>query len=425
MDISNTDRGILRDLAKRVADIAADPMMDCRRRMWIEHNSLRSTYPMMLVYPEGSWSEILPDSVLRCADPGNRRIERELSMRIYGYEHFTDDAVLEKQWVVSKQITNTGWGIEPKRITSTDERGAWHFNPVVKEASDLKKLRYPEISYHEKSTIRNFAYMQELFDDILTVTIQGVKQVSYHLMREYTALRGLEETMLDLYAEPEMLRDAMAFLEEGHRRILQQYAEQNLLSFNNDNTYQNSGGNGYTDELPLPGADSAHIRPCDMWASAEAQEMAQVSPAHHAEFVLEHEKRLLAPFGLTGYGCCEDLTQKLELVFTIPHVRRISISPWANVEVCGEKLKGDYIFSWKPNPAHLVGQFNRDVIRNYIQHTIGVAKTYGCVLEIILKDTHTCEQHPERFDEWTKIAREVILDEAQNLPNRPVKNIVA
>jgi hypothetical protein len=27
---------------------------------------------------------------------------------------------------------------------------------------------------------------------------------------------------------------------------------------------------------------------------------------------------------------------------------------------------------------------------------------------MILKDTHTCEHHPERFDRWTKIAREEV-----------------
>jgi len=29
-------------------------------------------------------------------------------------------------------------------------------------------------------------------------------------------------------------------------------------------------------------------------------------------------------------------------------------------------------------------------------------------VEVILKDTHTCEGHPERFDEWCRIAREEI-----------------
>jgi hypothetical protein len=28
-------------------------------------------------------------------------------------------------------------------------------------------------------------------------------------------------------------------------------------------------------------------------------------------------------------------------------------------------------------------------------------------MEMVLKDTHTCEHHPERFDRWVAIAREV------------------
>lgn len=117
---------------------------------------------------------------------------------------------------------------------------------------------------------------------------------------------------------------------------------------------------------------------------------------------------MLEPFGLTGYGCCEDLSRKLDEVFTIPHIRRISISPFANVDVCAEKLKGKYIFSWKPHPAHLVGEFNEDMIRAYLRHTLDVAREHGCVLEMILKDTHTCEFHTERFDRWTRITREEV-----------------
>ncbi len=43
-----------------------------------------------------------------------------------------------------------------------------------------------------------------------------------------------------------------------------------------------------------------------------------------------------------------------------------------------------------------------------IRHTLDVARANGCVLEMILKDTHTCEHHGERFDAWTRIAREEI-----------------
>ena len=185
-----------------------------------------------------------------------------------------------------------------------------------------------------------------------------------------------------------------------------QYVDQNLLSLNNDNTYQNSGGNGFTDELPKPGFDPARVRLCDMWASAETQEFAQVSPRMHAEFALPYEKRLLEPFGLTGYGCCEDLTRKLDDVFTIPAIRRISVAPTANVAACAEKMQDRYILSWKPDPTFVCGDFNPDKLRAYIRRALDVSR--GCVMEMILKDTHTCDHHPERFDEWSRIAREEV-----------------
>ena len=341
-------------------------------------------------------------------------------MHIYGFEHFQDDTVVEKSWHVPQTVMTSGWGLEEQWIPSPEARGARRFNPVILKPADLAQLRYPEIAYDEKFSLHTLGEMQDLLGDILAVTLVGVKHISYHLMHQYTALRGLEEVMIDMYDEPQMLHDAMAFLEEGHRRILKQYVEQDLLSFNNDNTFHGSRGYSYSDELPLPDADPAHVRPRDMWASAEAQQMAQVSPEHHAEFVLQYEKRLLDPFGLTGYGCCEDLTRKLDDVLTIPHIRRISISPWADVDICSERLTGHCIFSWKPNPAHLVGNFDAEAIRRYVRHTVEVAGRHGCILEMILKDTHTCEHRPERFDEWARIAREVIWEVVGEWPNQAV-----
>ncbi len=406
--ISAADREILRDLANRVAEIAALPIQEERRELWKAHNSLQPTRPMMLIFPEGSWEELLPNESLKCEGEEARRIEFDLRHRIYKHEHFQDDAVTEGEWIVQKVIHNSGWGLEGKRIPSPEARGAWKFDPVIQAPSDLKKLRFPQITYDKEATERKLGEFQDLFGGILEVKLKGVAHISYHLMSQYTSWRGLRQMMTDMYRQPKMLHEAMAFLVEGHRRILQQYIDQNLLSLNNDGTYHSSGGNGYTDELPKPGFDPNRVRPCDMWASAESQELAQVGPKQHAEFALRYEKQLLKPFGLNGYGCCEDLTLKLDDVFTIPNIRRISISPFADVDKCAPKLGGDYIFSWKPHPTHLVGKFDADMIRTYIRHTIDVAQENGCVLEIILKDTHTCEHQPERFDRWSQIAREEI-----------------
>jgi hypothetical protein len=404
--ITSEERNVLRSLAERVADIASLPIMAERRELWKKHNSLQPSRPLILIFPEGSWQELLPHSVLKCEDDKARGIEWNLRSRIYYYEHFQDDTVIEKEWIVPKAIHNTGWGLSSRHIPSTEARGSWHFDPVIKEPSDLKKLKIPDISHDEEASKRSFTEAQELFGDILDIKQKGVSHISFHLMNQYTDLRGLEEVMRDMYENPGMIHDAMSFLEEGHKHILKKYVDLNLLSLNNDSTYQNTGGNGYTDELPKPGFDPDRVRLCDMWGSAEAQELTLVSPKMHVEFSMQYEKRLLEPFSLTGYGCCEDLTKKLDDVFTIPNIRRISIAPSANVDACAEKLQDKYIFSWKPQPSHLVGEFDTQFIRKYIQHTLDVTK--NCVVEMVLKDTHTCQNHPERFDEWTRIARELI-----------------
>ena len=404
--ISPHDQTILRDLASKVAEIAALPVQNDRRELWKKHNSLQPGRPLILLFPEGSWEELLPDGNVVCEGEQAREIERALRQRITYHEHFQDDTVIESEWVVHKVIRSSGWGLEVKRTPSTEERGAWRFAPVINEPADLEKLRFPEVTHDAAATERELTQAQELFDGLLDVKLKGVAHLSYHLMSQYTDWRGLAETMLDMHLQPRMLHDAMALLKEGHRQVLQQYVDQNLLSLNNDSTYHSSGGNGYTNELPARGFDPERVRPRDMWASAEAQQLALVGPEQHEEFALEYEKRLLAPFGLTGYGCCEDLTRKLDRVLTIPNIRRISISPFADVDACADQMGDACIFSWKPHPARLVGAFDEHLIRAEIRQAVAAAQRHGCVLEMILKDTHTCEHHPERFDRWTRIARE-------------------
>ena len=100
------DRTLLRDLAKQVAEIAAHPIMAERKRRWIEHNSLRCTYPMMLIFPEGSWVELLPKSAMRCHDEQAREIEWSLAARLYAYRHFQDDAGVKAEWVTLAAVSD-------------------------------------------------------------------------------------------------------------------------------------------------------------------------------------------------------------------------------------------------------------------------------------------------------------------------------
>jgi hypothetical protein len=405
MPMPDADRTRLRELARRVADAADLPVMTERRRMWREHNALRRVRPMVLLFPEGSWRELLPDDALECESDGARRAERDLRRRLYEHEHFHQDKPVEKNWDVRLAIRDTGWGLEPEWTWSDDPTGARAFKPVIHSPDDLAKLRKPQLSLDPAETDRRMNEAVDLFGDLLDVRLRGVNRVSFHFMARYTALRGLEQVMTDMVAAPDFLHQAMQFYHDAYQGMIDQWRAMNVLCLNNDGTYQSSGGVGYTDELPADGFDPGRVRTVDLWASAEEQELALVSPAMHEEFCIQYERPLLAQFGLNGYGCCEDLTAKIEAVLSIPNMRRISIAPFASVERCAETLGDRAIFSWKPHPAHLAGEFDPAMIRAYIRHALDVTK--DCVIEIILKDTHTCDHRPERFDEWSRIAMEL------------------
>jgi hypothetical protein len=303
---------------------------------------------------------------------------------------------------------NLDWGLNSRHTYSSASTGAWGFSPVINTHEDIYKIKEPSVRVDERKSDEEYSTACEVLKGVLNVRQKGVTHFSFNIMQVYTGLRGLEQTMWDMVDAPGMLHEAMNIIENGYRRVIEQCMDMKLFSLNNDDSYHGSGGLGYTDELPSQGFNPRLVRPQDMWASAESQELVQVSPEMHEEFAMQYERRLLEPFGLNGYGCCEDLTKKMDYVLSMPKLRRISISPWADVAACSERLGHKYIFSWKPQPSHLVGDIDREMIRRYIHDTVDVVDR-RC-LEIVLKDTHTCENHPDRFTEWARIARSIIMN---------------
>jgi hypothetical protein len=195
----------------------------------------------------------------------------------------------------------------------------------------------------------------------------------------------------------------MKFLADGTMHMLDQVDAYEKLDLDNDDEYIASGGIGFTDELPGPDFDGrVHLR--DLWGFSEAQELVGVSGAMHEEFVFQYQRPLADRYGLNCYGCCEPVTDRLDYVLKIPRLRRISISPWADKRLAAEGLRDKYIFSWKPNPAQMCGKFDEDWIRRDIRETLEIAK--GCVVEMIMKDTHTCDNDPKRLSAWVRIAQE-------------------
>ncbi|MBT6628198.1 MAG: hypothetical protein HOB49_14355, partial [Gemmatimonadetes bacterium] len=109
------------------------------------------------------------------------------------------------------------------------------------------------------------------------------------------------------------------------------------------------------------------------------------------------------------YGCCEPLHNKIDIIRSVPNVRKISMSPFVDVEVGAENIGADYVFSRKPSPALLaVESWDSTAVEQDLRETIDACERHNCPLELILKDISTVRYEPERLWEWAKIAGELV-----------------
>lgn len=404
--LSKEERESLRSLARKVSEIANNPKQEEKRNLWYRHNRLEKVRPMVLVFPEDSWIEIIGEDELKVQDPYWRQWEWYLKHLIYRDQNLPDDFVVEPDLYVNTIIKTGGWGVEGNCIKPEEEKGACRWEPPLKEPDDIRKLTHPTIEVDREATRKRLSAVTEVFGDILSVH-PYTQPISANLIGEAAVLRGIEQVMWDMYDRPEWLHQLMNFITEGILKMADYLEKNNLLTLNNRNHYNDSGGIGYTSELPAPDFDGKHVRPGDLWGFGVAQEFSEVGPAQHEEFLLNYQLRILERYGLNAYGCCEPYTHKFEMLKKrVPRLRRGSVSSWCDVEAAAKELEDKYIFSWKPNPAIIVGKFDPDRIRAYIQKTLQVAR--GCVLEIILKDTFTIDHDPERLQTWLKLCREEI-----------------
>lgn len=407
--MTTTERTLIRDLASRLAEVAALPRQDANRELWYNQNALKPQRPLIFVSPEGAWTELVPDSALVCEDDTARGFERYFRQRLYAAEHFCDDQVYDAEWRYGTTVRFTDWGFTSPITRSDTARGAYKWDGAIRTRADLEAMTPPTATPDHEQTARNREYYHDLFGDLLTITLHGSWGFGFGLVDEWSKLRGITQMFMDFADDPQFTHDGLRTLMEGRLALADSMIAQGLVSLNNGNDYVGSGGFGFSRDLPQPDFTGT-VRMTDMWGFCDAQIMSEVSPAMHEEYVLQYQIPIMQRFGLNCYGCCEPLHLKLDMLKAhIQNLRRVSISPWADKTMSAEKLGNEVIFSWKPNPAVLAGvAFDPDWARQDIRETVDICRANNCVLEIIMKDTHTCQNHPERFDQWCQIAREEV-----------------
>ncbi len=405
IDLTKNDISILKDLANRVQEISNQKEQAEKRELWYKHNELEWTRPLIICYPGQGWQEIITEDQLECQSELGRQWETTLRKEIFWGEEMGDDYVVDGVFPVPFIYEETEWGMEMKTVGG-ENGGAYTWIPPIKDYSeDLEKLRYPEIKVDYDKTEALVKIAQEVLGDYLEVKLEGNYGFSLGLVRIAIKLRGLEQFFMDLYQYPNEVKHLMEFLRDGQLKKLDFLEENNLLTLNNRAQYLGSGGIGFTRSLPQPDFQG-DVRTKDLWGFMESQETGCVSPEMFEEFVFFYQLPIIERFGLNIYGCCEALDDKRwKLVPTIPNLRRISVSPWADVKIMAERIRDDYIYSLKPKPTPLATpKINEDKIRDDLREKFEI--TRGCHVEVIMKDNQTIGKNPENVKRWSRIAKE-------------------
>ncbi|MDF1512242.1 MAG: hypothetical protein P1S60_00385 [Anaerolineae bacterium] len=402
------DIDILQGLAEHYVEIAGDPIMVTRRDLWRRHNSLKRTRPLIYVRAF-AWQE-MPQSNMQCQDPFFREYENIFRQTIFRYA-FEDDYVVEP-WVTVPAVCETPeqgvWGLASPRLHSDVDRGSFVWEAPLKTENDIERLHNPVHRINETLTQQRVEKLTNAIGDIVTIDLD--RAPAYRIWNgdistQLAYLRGLEQMMWDMMDRPVWLHQLLAFMRDGILRTHEQAESAGDWSLS---AHQNQAM-PYAEELEDPAPNSGPVKRNQLWVFVASQETTAVGPRQFDEFMLQYQIPIMAPFGLAAYGCCEDLTRKIDVLRQIPNLRRIAVSPMADVGKCAAQIGQDYVLSYRPSPTDMVGYgFKPEKIRDMLKWDLEACG--DCHVDITLKDVETVQYDQDRIRHWVDITREVIDD---------------
>jgi hypothetical protein len=405
------NKKILRKLAHDYFEIANSDKNKDNIKLHKSVNDLKQIRPVVLI-DELPWNEmnINDELTLRCTDTYLRSIEWFLRTNIYKNKYMPADMVVPPYIPVKKVIHSTGIGISvEEEILATDKNNtivSHQYNDILKTEADLEKLHNPIITYDEEETMRRYQLTGDILGDILPVKLSGVTYFSLTTWDDIARYRGVTNLLIDLIERPVFMHKIVGKLVEISLSYLQQIEELDLFD---NNPYNLHCTPGYTDDLPGKGFDGVRLTRKNVWGRGCAQIFAHVSKKMHDEFDIEYMKKTVGQCGLVYYGCCEPLDKKIDIVEKIPNLRKISITPWADVQISAEAINTKYVLSAKPNPAFVSEPIlDEENLKKELNNILDACKKNNCSCDIVLKDISTCHKRPENIFNWEKIAMDMV-----------------
>jgi len=409
MNITRNDKEILRRLASKYTEISLLPVQREKMELWKALNRGDMQRPMVVI-DQLPWHELNLNGELTCfcKDPFCARLESDLRKTIYKWEHFPVDMVVEPFITIPKSIYNSGFGItSAEEMLQTDAANdvvSHRYLNQIQTEEDINKIKDMAISCDEELSKHWLLQAEDIFSGIAPVRQSGGLQFHLGIWDVLSTLMGVENIFYDLIDRPEFIHAA---LERITSSVIAGIEQANKLEVCNAAANICHCSYIYTDSM-LPDFETGKRNVSqNSWAFGMAQLFTSVSPGFTEEFEIPYISRMAEYFGMIYYGCCDRLDDRLDIVKRIPHIKKVSCSPWSNRNAFAENIGPEIIMSAKPSPALVAGDsFEPENIRKDLDLTIQAAKRNNANLELILKDISTVKYQPERLAKWADIAME-------------------
>ena len=406
------DRNILRNLAGQIAEIAALDIQKENRKLHRAVNNRKMIRPVVLL-AELPWNQLNGDGelTLQCEDPTLRWVEEGMRRTLYQWHHCPGDMLVDPFFLLDRSVGIGDIGVsQPQGEVVMADKGnnivSRHLEDQLSTFEAVEKLHVPEIIVDNERTERQFNQLNDVFGDILPIRLHGNSYIgSFAPWDDIAWWRGVQSIYMDLYDNPELLHATMRKIVDIKMAVLDKLEALDLLDPYMPYVHCTAA---LVDDLPGE-IQNGHVTAKNLWGRGTAQAFASVSPAMHDEFEVEYVKDYFSRFGLLYYGCCEPLHNKIDIIRKFPNLRKISITPWADVRIAAERMGSEYVMARKPNPAAVaVPHLDEDTLRKDILETLEVCRENGTSVEFTLKDISSVNYNPENLTRWEKVVMETV-----------------
>ena len=280
--ISDSDKLILREIAKKQLELANRESNRQRIQEWYKHNALQGEKPMIHLEMGTFAQEIIPP-LLKCGGAFARQVETSLYCNFLNQELFDDDRVTPDYYPVEYDTYFELFGIQIHVDHTQDASGkeslGHHFESIIEDLEDdYEKLKPSRYGVDLGTTEQKRKAVEEAIGDILPVKMQMSclysvpTQMIVHFM-------SMENMMFAMYDYPDLFKEMMNRIADDTLAYYKMLEEKRLIL--PTTSFEGVGQGTWSFNTELPGWDEWEKRPFtpkDVWGFMDSQETVGISP---------------------------------------------------------------------------------------------------------------------------------------------------